>query len=96
MKKLQMIPVHDRACAALGFKSYRCRSPYGWIMIGATDDDDALREARRSHAGAKRTSLQRYVDGKGYQPIMAEGSPDKPFSSYYLELSTNKSSSSVK
>lgn len=37
----------NRPCAAHGLNSYRYGGPYGWIMIGATDDADALREAAR-------------------------------------------------
>jgi hypothetical protein len=35
-------------CAAHGLTSYRYAGNYGWIMIGATDHADALREAARS------------------------------------------------
>lgn len=38
----------DRPCAAPGLVSYRYLGRYGWVMIGATDDADALREAGRS------------------------------------------------
>lgn len=38
----------DKPLAAHGFTSYRYRGTFGWIMIGATDDADALREAARS------------------------------------------------
>lgn len=39
-----------KPCAVRGFTSYRYAGPYGWIMIGAVDDDDAIREAGRSHS----------------------------------------------
>ncbi len=42
---------YDRPMAAAGWKSYRYKGTYGWIMIGAIDDADALREARRSCSG---------------------------------------------
>ncbi len=38
----------DKPCAAKGLISYRYLGRYGYIMIGATDNADALREARRS------------------------------------------------
>lgn len=38
----------DRPCAGHGLTSYRYRGRYGWIMIGATDHADALREVGRS------------------------------------------------
>lgn len=41
-------PTHDRPCAAAGLTSYRYKGRYGWIMIGAKDHRDALREACRS------------------------------------------------
>lgn len=56
---------HERPCAAPGLTSYRARGTWGWIMIGATDDADAMREAMRStHAP---TNLQRW-DGSAYVP----------------------------
>ena len=39
----------SRPCAAEGFISYRARGRYGFIMIGARDNADALREAKRSN-----------------------------------------------
>ena len=50
--------LNNRPLASPGLVSYRCRSPYGWIMIGATDTVDALREARRSTAYAHVNDLQ--------------------------------------
>jgi hypothetical protein len=41
-------PFHDRPCAAPGYVSYRYRGPFGWIMIGARDNLEALKEASRS------------------------------------------------
>jgi hypothetical protein len=39
--------------------SYRYKSRYGWIMIGARDDADALREAARASSDAiNRANLQ--------------------------------------
>lgn len=38
----------NRPLAVAPWKSYRYRGRYGWIMIGAKDDEDALREAKRS------------------------------------------------
>lgn len=43
-----MIAFHDKPVAAHGLTSYRYKGRYGWIMIGAKDDNDALREAQRS------------------------------------------------
>jgi hypothetical protein len=38
----------DKPLAAHGLISYRYSGRYGWIMIGAKDDDDALVQAQRS------------------------------------------------
>ena len=40
-----------RPCAAAGLTSFRYKGRYGFIMIGATNTEDALREARRSMTG---------------------------------------------
>ena len=39
---------HDKPLAAAPLKSFRYRGRYGYVMIGATDVADALREAGRS------------------------------------------------
>jgi hypothetical protein len=65
-----MTAPHDRPCAAAGLLSYRYRGRYGWVMIGATDDADALREAGRSVDHAPTIlRLERYVDGQ-YSPVV--------------------------
>lgn len=38
----------DRPMACQGLNSYRYAGRYGWIIIGAYDNDDAMREAGRS------------------------------------------------
>jgi hypothetical protein len=60
-----MIHVTDKPLAAPGLISYRCRSPFGWCMIGATDHADAMREAARSMRDPKPSDLQIW-DGKAY------------------------------
>ena len=60
----------DRPMAGPGLTSYRARSPYGWIMIGARDDVDAMREAVRSTP--EPTDLQVW-DGRAYVPCGAPG-----------------------
>jgi len=58
--------------AAGGLQSYRYRTAYGWVMIGATDDADALREAQRSTpAPATADRLQRWT-GTEYQPTKGQ------------------------
>lgn len=60
--------VSDRPCAAAGLVSYRCKGRFGWIMVGARDDADALREARRTRADADWSHLEVW-DGLKYSPI---------------------------
>lgn len=56
----------DKPMAAHGLTSYRYRGRYGWIMIGATDDAGALREAARStDATIAAERLERW-DGRAY------------------------------
>lgn len=43
-----LAPHWERPCAAHGLTSYRAYGRWGWIMIGATDDNDAWRQAFRS------------------------------------------------
>ena len=52
----------NRPCAAHGLISYRYdNGRYGWIMIGAVDDADAIREAgRSSSAPIDPAKLQRW------------------------------------
>lgn len=50
----------NRPCASDGWKSYRYRGRYGWIMIGARDDADALNEASRSTVDVTKDRLQRW------------------------------------
>lgn len=63
------MPDHaNKPLAIHGLTSYRCKGRYGWIMIGATDHDDAMREARRSYDSAQRADLQVW-DGAAYVPV---------------------------
>lgn len=58
---------HDRPYAAKGFISYRCKTPYGYVMIGAMCPDGAMREAARSSDLCKRQDLEVW-DGVRYVP----------------------------
>lgn len=55
-----MLDACNMPCAAKGFISYRCRPPYGWIMIGALDTQDAINEAKRSSSHAVIDTLERW------------------------------------
>jgi hypothetical protein len=60
----------NKPLAAHGLTSYRYRGSYGWVMIGARDDAEALREAARSvsnHAPVMER-LQIWT-GTAYAPI---------------------------
>ena len=58
----------DRPLAISGLTSYRARGRYGWIMIGAVDDADALSEAYRSSDSVSVDSLEVW-DGQRYVPV---------------------------
>jgi hypothetical protein len=63
-RRLQGVP-----CAAPGFKSYRYRGRYGFVMIGATDDNDALNEAARSVDHDVSFDRLEYWNGAEYKPV---------------------------
>jgi len=56
----------DKPVAAAPWLSYRCRGRYGFIMIGASDDVDAMRQALRSTDAP--TDLRRW-NGTEYVPV---------------------------
>jgi hypothetical protein len=63
---------HDRPMAAAGLKSYRYKGRFGWIMIGATDDADAMQQARRSIDDQHRPHRGRLEawNGSRYVPML--------------------------
>lgn len=63
-------PVTERPLAAAGLISYRAACPYGWIMIGAHDDADALIQARRSSPQVEPRDLQVW-NGSMYVPCLS-------------------------
>jgi len=58
--------ITDKPLAVEGLISYRYQGNYGFIMIGATDHNDALNEANRSlsYGKANIDKLQVYKDNK--------------------------------
>ena len=82
----------DHPLAMAGLRSYRYRGPYGWIMLGASDDQAALREAQRSTQGdASAAHLQRwdghaYVDMSGTPVILSYELYDSPRHEYEREF----------
>jgi len=69
-----MIPIslENKPLAAHGLTSYRYKGRYGFVMIGAKDDTDALKEAQRSLAWDKATpeKLERW-NGTEYRHIQS-------------------------
>lgn len=59
----------DKPLAATGLTSYRYRGAYGWIMIGARDVADALREAARSTTAPIDPSHLQVWDGHQYADV---------------------------
>jgi len=53
-----MTAIQNRPLAASGLTSYRYVGRYGYVMIGARDDADALREAARSTNDVVREKLE--------------------------------------
>ena len=58
----------DKPCAISSLTSYRYKGRYGWIMIGAKDNTDALNEARRSTQGVIIDNLEVW-NGSQYQGV---------------------------
>lgn len=58
MRDISMRDTTDRPLAADGLTSYRIKGRYGWIMIGAQNADDAMREAGRSTPQPERETLE--------------------------------------
>lgn len=69
-------PVEDRPLAAKGLLSYRYRGNFDWIMIGALDDEDALKSAQTSlSSGVAHISRLEKWNGERYVPCEEPGSP---------------------
>lgn len=56
-------PHTEKPMASEGLISYRCKGRYGWIMIGATDNEDALNEASRSTSNVMEDTLEVWDKG---------------------------------
>lgn len=55
----------QKPCAMRGLQSFRYRGPFGYVMIGARDELDAMQEARRSTCNPERDKLERW-NGAAY------------------------------
>ena len=65
----------DKPCAdpnVPGLISYRYRGRFGWIMIGAFGNEDAMKEARRSTYDPVNVSKLEVWDGAKYVPVNRE------------------------
>ena len=65
---------HDKPLAIAGLTSYRLLGPYGWIMVGAMDHEDAMRQAARSTRLPDRDNLQVW-NGQEYVPVTRSEQP---------------------
>lgn len=73
----QETPHHEKPCAAAPWHSYRYRGRYGWVMIGAMDHAEALREAARSISYHEPTIDRLQVwNGWAYESATAENQPN--------------------
>jgi len=59
----------NKPLADVGLKSYRYAGVYGWVMIGAKDDNDALNEAKRSTGCLVENRKLQYWNGIKYCPV---------------------------
>lgn len=60
----------ERPCADPGLISYRYRGRFGWVMIGATDIGDAMREASRSTDETLTVAKLEVWNGTRYVPAI--------------------------
>ena len=60
----------NKPMAAQGLTSYRYKGRYGFIMIGARDDKDALSEAKRSTRDAVSLENLEVWNGKKYEFVV--------------------------
>lgn len=70
------LPMEDRPLAARGLTSYRLRGRYGYIMIGARDHEDAMREAARSTPSPDRAALEIW-NGDRYVKVFGAGREER-------------------
>ena len=64
-----MASIHDKPLAAEGLTSYRYAGRYDWIMIGAMNHADALKEAQRSTDDVVTFDQLQVWTGKGYVSV---------------------------
>ena len=62
---------HNKPMAADGLISYRYRGRYGWIMIGASTDTDALCQAQLSTDDAVTPDRLERRNGQHYVGVLS-------------------------
>ena len=64
-------PLSDRPMAAAPLTSYRYRGPLGWVMIGAMNNADAIKQAQRSISVPTEPGKLERWDGTQYVGVYA-------------------------
>ena len=64
-----MIHFTDKPCAAMGLLSFLYMGRFGFIMIGATDNQDALKQAQRSTSDKVSIDRLEFWNGSQYQLV---------------------------
>ncbi|HYQ92528.1 MAG TPA: hypothetical protein VES89_10770 [Candidatus Competibacteraceae bacterium] len=64
----QTLPITSRPLAARGLKSYRYRLPHGFVMVGALNELDALKQAARSIDHSPQIGNLQHWNGLAYVP----------------------------
>lgn len=64
-----MLDTHNKPMAIKGLTSYRYKGRYGFIMIGATDNADALKEAQRSTSDKVSIDKLEVWNGSQYERV---------------------------
>lgn len=64
-----MLNIHDKPLAAPGLTSYRYAGRYGWIMVGASSIDDALRQAQQSTVDTVTLDRLEVWQGQQYEKV---------------------------
>ena len=64
-----MLDIHNKPMAIKGLTSYRYKGRYGFIMIGATDNTNALKEAQRSTSDKASIDNLEVWNGSQYERV---------------------------
>ena len=66
-----MLDTHNKPMAIKGLTSYRYKGRYGFVMIGATDNTNALKEAQRSTSDKVSIDNLEVWNGSQYERVQA-------------------------